>query len=324
MIKWIPGSEDMFMASFDDGSILVLEKDRDDQTFQFASPSSWADEHFQITKPNKHNTKHNPIAHWRVSQKGITAFAFSPDNQHVAIVGKDSLMRVIDYTSERLSDVFVAYFGGLSCVAWSPDGHYILTGGQDDLVTIWSFKENRIVARCQGHRSWVTGLAFDPLHCDNTDYRFASVGEDCKLLLWDFSVHALHKPKQKSRKLSTTSPITTAPLLLPRHHKEEIEKQQPPSSKRFSKKRPSLFGGSSNSGNSHEALTPPPSVITTTEHIRLPTIHPTLCKAQVPFLQPIVKQTIHPDPCMDVIFTENGILTSDRRGRIRLWSRPSP
>jgi hypothetical protein len=29
------------------------------------------------------------------------------------------------------------------------------TGGQDDLVTIWSFKENRIIARCQGHRSWV-------------------------------------------------------------------------------------------------------------------------------------------------------------------------
>ena len=29
------------------------------------------------------------------------------------------------------------------------------TGGQDDLVTIWSFKENKIIARCQGHRSWV-------------------------------------------------------------------------------------------------------------------------------------------------------------------------
>lgn len=44
----------------------------------------------------------------------------------------------------------------------------------------------------------VTGVAFDALHCDeNKDfYRFASVGEDCKLLLWDFSVKALHKPKQ--------------------------------------------------------------------------------------------------------------------------------
>lgn len=84
------------------------------------------------------------------------------------------------------------------------------------MVTLWSFKETRIIARCQGHRSWVsntnklvssyimlkkinqvTGVAFDPLHCDEKDYRFASVGEDCKLLLWDFSVHALHKPSKQ-------------------------------------------------------------------------------------------------------------------------------
>lgn len=42
----------------------------------------------------------------------------------------------------------------------------------------------------------MTGVAFDSLHCDDKDYRFASVGEDGKILLWDFSVNALHKPKQ--------------------------------------------------------------------------------------------------------------------------------
>jgi hypothetical protein len=41
----------------------------------------------------------------------------------------------------------------------------------------------------------VTGVAFDSLHCDKA-YRFASVGEDCKLILWDFSVNALHRPRQ--------------------------------------------------------------------------------------------------------------------------------
>jgi WD40 repeat protein len=81
------------------------------------------------------------------------------------------------------------------CVCWSPDGRYVLTGGQDDLVTIWAFREQRIVARCQGHQSWVTGVSFDPWRCDERNYRFGSVGEDTKLLLWDFSVNALHKPK---------------------------------------------------------------------------------------------------------------------------------
>lgn len=54
------------------------------------------------------------------------------------------------------------------------------------------------MARCQGHQSYVTGVAFDPWKCDERNYRFGSVGEDAKLLLWDFSVGALHKPKAVS------------------------------------------------------------------------------------------------------------------------------
>lgn len=95
----------------------------------------------------------------------------------------------------RLLDVYHGYYGGLLCVCWSPDGRYILTGGQDDLVSIWSFSDRTIVARCEGHQSWVTGVAFDPWRCDERTYRFGSVGEDCRLLLWDFSVGMLHRPK---------------------------------------------------------------------------------------------------------------------------------
>lgn len=95
----------------------------------------------------------------------------------------------------RLLDVYSSYYGGLVCVCWSPDGKYVVTGGQDDLVSIWSFDERRIVARCEGHHSWVTSVAFDPWRCDDHTYRFGSVGNDCRLLLWDFSVGMLHKPK---------------------------------------------------------------------------------------------------------------------------------
>jgi len=59
----------------------------------------------------------------------------------------------------------------------------IKTGGQDDLVTIFSPWEQRVVARCQGHSSFVSAVAFDELHCDGRSYRFGSVGEDNKLIL---------------------------------------------------------------------------------------------------------------------------------------------
>ena len=56
------------------------------------------------------------------------------------------------------------------------------TGGQDDLVNIFSPWEQRVIARCQGHSSFLSGLAFDDLRCDGRTYRFGSVGEDNKLI----------------------------------------------------------------------------------------------------------------------------------------------
>ncbi|KAK0533088.1 hypothetical protein OC834_002363 [Tilletia horrida] len=142
-------------------------------------------------------TKCNPVTHWRISKKRITDFAFSPDLLHVAFTSEDGSLRVVDMATERLLDTFQGYFGGLTCVCWSPDGRFLLTGGQDDLVTIWAPREGRIIARCQGHTSFVTGVSFDPWRWrpEERSYRFASVGEDCKLIFWDFSSAALKRPK---------------------------------------------------------------------------------------------------------------------------------
>jgi len=60
------------------------------------------------------------------------------------------------------------------------------TGGQDDLVNIFSPWEQRVIARCQGHSSFLSALAFDDLRCDGRTYRFGSVGEDNKLILVNF------------------------------------------------------------------------------------------------------------------------------------------
>ncbi len=76
----------------------------------------------------------------------------------------------------------------------------MVTGGQDDLLSIWCPGEahrqgGALVARCQGHHSWVTSVAFDPWRCDERNYRFGSVGEDRRICLWDFSVGMLNRPR---------------------------------------------------------------------------------------------------------------------------------
>jgi len=42
MVKWIPGSGDIFMAPFDDGPVLNFKKDRDEQAFILLEWQSWA------------------------------------------------------------------------------------------------------------------------------------------------------------------------------------------------------------------------------------------------------------------------------------------
>lgn len=88
--------------------------------------------------------------------------AFSPDSgAHLAAVSQDGVMRVFQYDSMELVGSARSYFGGLLCVTWSGDGRLLAAGGEDDLVTVWSLEQKRVVARAQGHRSWVASVSFD-------------------------------------------------------------------------------------------------------------------------------------------------------------------
>lgn len=62
----------------------------------------------------------------------------------------------------ELTGFIKSYFGGLLCLAWSPDLQLIATGGEDDMLTIYSVPEKRVLCRGQGHKSWVSQVAFDP------------------------------------------------------------------------------------------------------------------------------------------------------------------
>ncbi|KAG1743390.1 WD40 repeat-like protein [Suillus lakei] len=227
-VRWVPSSPTLFLVSHADGTIIVYDKEREDGLFtasipngltntphihlnanahptspvtdgwdplstMFVTPPPWHPE--AVGRGEKGMVAKNPVSHWRLCRRGVVDFVFSPDVKYVAAISEDGCLRVIDPLAEQLVDCYASYFGSLTCVAWSPDGRFILTGGQDDLLTIFSPWEQRVVARCQGHSSFVSAVAFDELRCDGRTYRFGSVGEDNKLILWDFSSGALHRPK---------------------------------------------------------------------------------------------------------------------------------
>lgn len=100
-----------------DGSLVVYDKDKEDAAFspeeeQAANGTSNAETgstteinhklRIQIKKSvYSKNQKANPVALWKLSNQRINAFAFSPDNRHLAVVSEDGSLRIIDYLKEE-------------------------------------------------------------------------------------------------------------------------------------------------------------------------------------------------------------------------------
>ncbi|XP_036392391.1 WD repeat-containing protein 20 isoform X1 [Megalops cyprinoides] len=160
-LKWLPKSENLFLASHASGHLYLYNVEHPCGTTPPQYSLLRQGEGFAVYAC-KTKTPRNPLLRWAVGEGGLNEFAFSPDGVHVACVGQDGCLRVFHFDSMELQGVMKSYFGGLLCVSWSPDGKYLATGGEDDLVTVWSFAEGRVVARGHGHKSWVNVVAFDP------------------------------------------------------------------------------------------------------------------------------------------------------------------
>lgn len=98
-----------------DGSLVVYDKEKDDAPFlpeeynvHTNSSSESSNGSGEITAKihidksvHSKNQKCNPVSFWKLSNQRINAFAFSPDNRHIAVVSEDGTLRIIDYLKEE-------------------------------------------------------------------------------------------------------------------------------------------------------------------------------------------------------------------------------
>ena len=160
--------------------------------------------HRLLILPHGDDSRLNPIAQWKFCNGAVHCLKFSPNGKLLAIASQDGRLRVLDWSSFRLVVVFRSYFGAFLSLDWSPNGRYLLTGGEDDLVTLWDLKTRSLVARCPGHKSWVTSVSFDRWLCRGDRLRFGSVCQGQRFLLWDFSPDNLHRPRSLSSSSSSS------------------------------------------------------------------------------------------------------------------------
>ena len=161
-VKWVPGSDHQFVSSHRSGHLYIWNSSytgKTNGTQNFFPHKEITDAKISTPKPKN---KSPVLCRWSVGHGAINAFAFSPDASHIAIASQDGFLRVYDFHKQEIYGRMRSYFGGLLCVCWSPDGKYAVTGGEDDLVTVWSFDQRRVVARGEGHKSYINSVAFDP------------------------------------------------------------------------------------------------------------------------------------------------------------------
>jgi catabolite repression protein CreC len=110
-IRWIPGAENLFLAAHMDGSLVVYDKEKEDAIFnpeEEQTPDTDGETRVEFSKRiqilksvHSKNQKVNPVAIWKLSHQRINAYAFSPDNRHLAVVSEDGTLRIIDYLNEK-------------------------------------------------------------------------------------------------------------------------------------------------------------------------------------------------------------------------------
>nr|XP_038968340.1 WD repeat-containing protein 20 isoform X6 [Rattus norvegicus] len=206
-VKWVPGSESLFLVAHSSGSMYLYNVEH---TCGTTAP------HYQLLKQGesfavhtcKSKSTRNPLLKWTVGEGALNEFAFSPDGKFLACVSQDGFLRVFNFDSVELHGTMKSYFGGLLCVCWSPDGKYIVTGGEDDLVTVWSFLDCRVIARGHGHKSWVSVVAFDPYTTsveESDPMEFSGSDEDFQDLLHFGRDRANSTQSRLSKRNSTDS-----------------------------------------------------------------------------------------------------------------------
>ncbi|KAG8930156.1 hypothetical protein FRC01_003209, partial [Tulasnella sp. 417] len=301
-IRWVPGSRNLFLVSHANGTIVVYDKEReDDTTFQPSTPPTgpFTSSNASVAPANGAAPPSPSVVATGSSEGGEGHSAHpssssSTSNTHQSTAAD----HVAGWNS--LEDIWVTRPGG-------GDGRFITVGGQDDLITIYSPQEQRVIARCQGHFSFVSSVVFDPLRCDGRTYRFASVGEDCKLVLWDFSSGTLHRPRLQS--------VSGAHA-----HRNSISSQYS-LALRGTTGRASLdvadpFVSGAGFGFGFGFAGAP--------RMSASKYHPAPSRNEVAVVQPVLVKSIDGDILSSVSITANAIFTASRPGIIKVWTRPAP
>jgi len=111
----------------------------------------------------------------------ISALAYSPDGQHLAVGDSQRQVTVFDTKSWKVAiDNWIFHTARVTSVAWSPSGTHAASGSIDTHIFVWSTQNpGKKIQIKFAHAGQVNGVAFLD---ENT---VVSVGQDGCVKTWD-------------------------------------------------------------------------------------------------------------------------------------------
>lgn len=203
-IAWVPNSESLVVAAHADGLVVVYDISCEDYVGPVEN-AKWAlDPHhdlpyqviLSLADSDSGDKKRSVKAIYRLANRGhhISCLKFSSDSKLI-VSSQDDYLKIFDLESESTTDLVPSLFAGIRVHALTPDKKYLALGGEDGIISLIDTTNFNLIVRLVGHQAWVKAIAFDEYNDYQQGYRLVSVGEDNRLLVWDFTPNTLYYPK---------------------------------------------------------------------------------------------------------------------------------
>lgn len=119
-------------------------------------------------------------------KEAILDVSFSPNGQDLATASGDTTVRFWDVNTESPKATCSGHKNWVLVVSWSPDGLRLASGDHDGVIYIWDPSNTKDTGkRLSGHKKFITGLAWEPLHLNKDCSRMVSSSKDGALKIWD-------------------------------------------------------------------------------------------------------------------------------------------
>ncbi|MGB3156979.1 MAG: WD40 repeat domain-containing protein [Candidatus Microthrix parvicella] len=111
---------------------------------------------------------------------GVSAVAWAPTGDRVAVTGFDCCIRVWDTRSNTVLAAWEAHSATVWGLAWDPDGRRLASSSFDRTIRVWDPEDGTELGRLEGHTGGVWSVGWSP---DGT--RLVSGSDDGTIRVWD-------------------------------------------------------------------------------------------------------------------------------------------